>query len=191
MMKRGYLAAKNSPDRLLHARRHKDAIRQLSLGGQPKRILIVCYGNVCRSPYMEAILRRELPGVTVASAGFVGSGRSVPDASLKVSARRGVDLFAFRSHPLVAGEVESADLIVTMDAAQARELTARFPRSAARIVVAGDLDPRFESTRAIRDPWNQAESVFEMSFDRLDRCAATLVGVLRAAATRRAKAHQG
>jgi len=127
---------------------------------------------------MQTVLQRSLPGAVVMSAGFVGSGRPVPDASLEISARRGVDLSGFRSRPLTPSEVSTADLIIAMDANQARELVGRFPISAARIVVAGDLDPTFERTRAIRDPWGQTAEIFESSFNRLDRCAATLVDIL-------------
>jgi protein-tyrosine-phosphatase len=79
--------------------------------------------------------------------------------------------------------VTGADLIIVMDARQAQEIAARFPVNRARIVIAGDLDPKFERTRAIRDPWNQSSDVFEASFDRLDRCAAVLVSVLERRST--------
>jgi protein-tyrosine-phosphatase len=49
-----------------------------------------------------------------------------------------------------------------------------------RIVIAGDLEPAFGTRRAIRDPWNESIDVFRSSFDRLDRCAASLVKILRA-----------
>jgi len=113
------------------------------------------------------------------SAGFVGSDRAVPEASLTISARRGLDLSRFRSRPVTPAAVNGADLIIVMDSNQAREITMRFPVIRARIVVAGDLDPMFDESRAIRDPWNQPSEVFEASFDRLDRCAAALVRVLK------------
>jgi protein-tyrosine-phosphatase len=74
--------------------------------------------------------------------------------------------------------VSRADLVIVMDSKQARELPKMFRIDRGRIVVAGDLDPVFVSSRAIRDPWNQPTEVFEASFDRLDRCAKTLVSVL-------------
>ena len=141
----------------------------------------MCYGNVCRSPYLQAVLQRALPQTSVMSAGFVGSGRAVPDSSLAISAKRGLDLSRFRSRPLTPAAVNGADLIIAMDTTQARELLARFPISPARIVIAGDLDPSFERSRTIRDPWNQTDDVFEASFNRLDRCAATLVSILQPA----------
>ena len=79
--------------------------------------------------------------------------------------------------------VTGADLIIVMDARQAEEIAARFPVNRARIVIAGDLDPKFDHTRAIKDPWNQPSEVFETSFNRLDRCAAVLVSVLERRST--------
>lgn len=140
---------------------------------------MVCYGNVCRSPYMQAVLNRELPNVITLSAGFVGSGRQVPDASAAISARRGLDLSQFRSSPLTPTVVNTADMVIVMDNNQARELMARYPITRRRIIVAGDLDPVFDATRGIRDPWNQASEVFEACFDRLDRCVETLAGAIR------------
>jgi protein-tyrosine phosphatase len=181
--KRAYHAMRNLPDRLLHRRRH-DAVRtRLSNAHVPRRILVVCYGNVCRSPYLQAVLHRALPKTEVSSAGFVGADRAVPDTSLAISAKRGLDLSGFRSRPLVPAVVTGADLIIVMDSHQAEEIAARFPINRARIVIAGDLDPKFDQTRAIRDPWNQPSEVFEASFDRLDRCAAVLVSVLERRST--------
>jgi hypothetical protein len=48
-----------------------------------------------------------------------------------------------------------------------------------RIVIAGDLEPIFETSRGIIDPWNQSVEIFKSSFDRLDRCAASLLKILR------------
>ena len=176
--KRAYYAMRNLPDRLLHRSRHEAVRTRLSRAHAPRKILVVCYGNVCRSPYLQAVLQRALPKAEVSSAGFVGADRAVPEASLTISAKRGLDLSRFRSRPLVPAVVTEADLIIVMDARQAEEIAARFPVNRARIVIAGDLDPKFEQTRAIRDPWNQSSDVFEESFDRLDRCAAVLVSIV-------------
>jgi protein-tyrosine-phosphatase len=66
-----------------------------------------------------------------------------------------------------------------MDSYQARLIGMLFPKNHAPVVVAGDLDPEFDSSRGIRDPWNRSSDVFESSFNRLDRCAATLISILR------------
>jgi protein-tyrosine phosphatase len=145
---------------------------------RPRSLLVVCHGNVCRSPYLEAVLRRFMPDISVESAGFVGPGRPVPPFALAVGAQRGLDLSTFRSRPLVPAVVRDADLIVVMDGYQARNVERSFGVPRHRVVVAGDLDPMPAETRAIADPWEQPIDAFVSSFDRLDRCAATLVSSL-------------
>ena len=103
---------------------------------RPRRVLVVCYGNICRSPYLEAVLKRAMPDVRVESAGLVGPGRPVPPFALTVSAQRGLDLSTFRSRPLVPAIARDADLIVVMDAHQARYVERYFGVPRRRIVVA-------------------------------------------------------
>jgi len=181
ILKRAYHAIRNLPDRLLHRRRHLAVRRRLSRAQRPRKILVVCQGNLCRSPYMQAVLQRALPELAVMSAGFSGSDHPIPQISVTLSAKRGLDLSRYRSRPLTQSTVRNADLVIVMNSDQAREIARRFPVNRARIVIAADLDPRFDANRAIKDPWNQSGDVYESSFDRMDRCAATLVTVLQGA----------
>lgn len=68
---------------------------------------------------------------------------------------------------------------MVMDSKQARDVARGFRVWPSRIIVAGDLDPLPSPTRAIRDPWGASIETFTSSFDRLDRCAATLTRLLR------------
>ncbi len=178
-IKRIYTTARNLPDRVLHGSRRANARRRILEIDSVTSILVVCYGNICRSPYLEAVLRRELPEIAISSAGFSAPGRPVPPHSLRLASARGIDLSSFRSRPIGRANVAATDLVIVMDAVQARHIARSFRISPSRIVVAGDLDPVAGPTRAIRDPWNQSISVFASTFDRLDRCAATLVRLLR------------
>ncbi len=180
-LKSVYLAAKHLPDRMLHRRRREEARRRVQQAGRVQNILVVCYGNVCRSPYLEAVLRRGLPTINVVSAGFVGPGRPVPENSLLLAGQRGLNLAEFRSRAISRVNPAGYDLVIVMDANQARYLTETFGVWPARIVVAGDLDPMPGARRAIHDPWGQSIEVFGSTFDRLDRCAATLISLLRRA----------
>jgi protein-tyrosine phosphatase len=184
VLKHAYETTRNLPDRLLHKRRHDAVVRRLSRGDRPRRILVVCHGNICRSPYLEAVLQRALTGTEVSSAGFVGRGRAVPQIAISLGYKRGLDLSGHRSRPLTTPTVRSADLVIVMDADQAHNLARMFPIERARIVIAGDLDPRSGANRGITDPWNRSGDVFESSFDRLDRCAHTLATILRPSAQR-------
>jgi protein-tyrosine phosphatase len=166
-------------DRVLHPFRHARVLRQLRAMPRPRSILVICHGNICRSPYLASVLQRELYDVEVSSAGLAGPGRPVPDNGLTAAARRGVDMGAHRSRLLTRDLARGGELVVVMDAQQARAL-ARHGVPSDRVIVAGDLDPEPCDHRTIQDPWGQPLDVFEMSYARLDRCALTLVESLRA-----------
>jgi protein-tyrosine-phosphatase len=74
--------------------------------------------------------------------------------------------------------VRGVELIIVMDKAQARYIERVFRVDPNRIVIAGDLDPLTSPSRGVKDPWMQPVHVFEASFDRLDRCAGTLIRAL-------------
>ena len=177
-LKRVYRGTRSLYDRLLHPSRHLAACRRLANSRRPRRILVLCHGNICRSPYLEAVLQRGLPDVAVTSAGFVGSCRAVPPNSIALSAERGLDLTRYRSRPITQGSAGDADLVIVMDPEQARRVVRMFGVKRGRIIIAGDLEPRFQGSRDIRDPWNESIEIFRSSFDRLDRCAATVISVL-------------
>jgi len=172
---RVYRSLCNAVDTVLHPRRHRAAVQRLRGQELVRSILVVCHGNICRSPYLAAVLQRALPDVSVSSAGFVGAGRTVPEHSNVLAAQRGLDLAGHRSRLVTRDLLDQTDLLVVMDGRQAQYLTRGFGVSEERIVVAGDLEPRAGETRAIRDPWRESLEVFEESFARLDRCADSLV----------------
>jgi protein-tyrosine phosphatase len=86
-------------------------------------VLMVCMGNICRSPTAEAVLREKLrragwhDRVTVDSAGtHAWHAGAPPDArSVRHAARRGYDLSALRARPVHDHDFERFDLILAMD----------------------------------------------------------------------------
>lgn len=173
-------------DRILHTARRALARRRLRKLPDPATVLFICHGNICRSPYAEAALRRPelLRGrdIVVRSAGFVGPGRPTPVEGLAVAERRGLDLTPHESRLMELGELRSTDLLVVMDTRQRRDVASRAERPRREILVLGDLDPQRIRRRAIRDPWSQDEDVFEGVYERIDRCVAELARELNRAA---------
>lgn len=170
---------RHSPDRWLHALRHRRAIaiaRDRARAGA--LLLIVCHGNICRSPYAAAVLRRALQPleVEVESAGLIGPGRPVPEHAAATALAHGEDLSAHRSRLVTAQLVSSAALIVVMDDAQRTRLIRTHVCDPSSIVLLGDFDPQAILKRSIRDPYSQGAVVFEEVFSRIDRCAAVLSG---------------
>lgn len=94
-------------------------------------ILVVCTGNVCRSPLAEGFLRAAFEGrlgvsaPAVSSAGTAGwEGSPAMPESVAAAAERGVDISGHRGRALTREHVDDADLIVAM-AAEHRDAVAR------------------------------------------------------------------
>jgi protein-tyrosine phosphatase len=163
------------PVRLLHPLRRRWTITRLRSRRPPDTVLIVCHGNICRSPYAAAMLRRLLPdalavGMRVDSAGFVAPHRWPPPEAMETARAHGVDLGRHVSRVMARQDVLAAELILVMEPAQQTAVCARFGRRREDVFVLGDLDPEPITTRTIRDPVEQPPSVFEESYARIDRC---------------------
>jgi protein-tyrosine phosphatase len=173
------------PDRLLHGIRRRRALRLVRSRGTPLSILVVCHGNICRSPYAAGALRRDGalgPDWRVDSAGFIGPGRRSPGQARTVARRRGVDLDGHISKVLSGGIIDASDLIIVMDSRQRRAIEDRFEPPGASVLLLGDLDPLPIKRRAILDPINQPEEVFAAVYGRIDRCIGALgteIGIRR------------
>jgi low molecular weight protein-tyrosine phosphatase len=86
-------------------------------------ILVVCTGNICRSPIAEGFLRDALAtrfgagAPVVSSAGTMGwEGSGAMPESIEVAAELGADIAGHRAHGLRGADVAEASLIVTMAA---------------------------------------------------------------------------
>lgn len=165
------------PDRALHPLRRRRARRALAGTTPAGAVLFVCHGNICRSPYAEAALRRRARGrLEAASAGLVGPGRPSPETAVRVAAGRGVDLADHRSRLVTGASLRRAGLVVVMEPRQRRVLRRRHGFGEA--VVLGDLDPGPVRRRPIRDPIFRSPGVFRSVYARIDRCTAGMLDAM-------------
>jgi protein-tyrosine phosphatase len=144
--------------------------------GTLREILVLCQGNICRSPYAAAVLEELLRdrGIQVGSAGFLPPGRPAPPHAIAVARARGVDLGWHRSRAITPPMLRAADLVIVMEPAQRTRLRHEFGIPDARILVLGDLDPGATELRGITDPWDHPREVFEQVYARIERCAGAL-----------------
>jgi protein-tyrosine phosphatase len=88
-------------------------------------ILILCTGNICRSPMAEGLLRERLRerGVeaTVSSAGMSFDGRSATEEAILAADEYDLDISEHRSRVMNAELVRQADLVIGMERLHARE----------------------------------------------------------------------
>lgn len=85
--------------------------------GGIKRVLVVCYGNIYRSPFAGTYLRQHLPAdVEVRTSGFHRTdGRPSPPRHVTMSQARNIDLSQHRSSKVTPEDLQWADIVVLMD----------------------------------------------------------------------------
>jgi protein-tyrosine phosphatase len=131
-------------DRLLHAGSRSRAASRLAAID----VLILCTGNICRSPAAEAMLRHraERLGVEarVGSAGLLHDGQPAHNSSISTLAGRGLDLTAHRSRRLTAAAVRNADLVLGMAREHVREAVVLVPSAFPKVFTLKELVRRGE-----------------------------------------------
>ena len=135
------------------------------------RILVVCTGNICRSPTAEVLLRHRLEqeGLTnweVESAGtWTVDGRSASQYSVRVMAERGLDLDSHRSRTVDRRMVEGADLVLVMTRSHAEALQLEFADQAEKIYLLSEMKDghRYD----IQDPYGGSLVEYQNCVDEL------------------------
>jgi protein-tyrosine-phosphatase len=160
-----------------------------------RTVLVVCFGNLCRSPVAEALFRAALPreGWRVVSAGTHAIGDDPPTAGAREALLRhaGIDIAQQRSKPLTVDLLRDADFVFTMSRRQALEAAALYPGAArmTRLLGAfapaeehgdGPADPggRSADGHEIADPMGGNAAVYTTCCKRVDECVAKVTAWL-------------
>ena len=118
------------------------------------RILLVCTGNICRSPMAEAFVRHELDqrgigGISVESSGVSGWQDSPPTSeAADVLREYGLDVSEHRARRLDRTMVESAELVVGLSAEHRDAVADLVPQAATRTFTMKELVYLLEVTEA-------------------------------------------
>lgn len=142
------------------------------------RILMVCTGNICRSPTAEGVLRTKLQQAGLAGAIHVGSAGTQgyhtaepPDArAVRAAAARGYDLAKLRARPLRPEDFQQFDVLLAMDKGHLEWLHKRRPPTAAASQV-GLLMPlarRHPGVVEVPDPYYGGPAGFEHVLDLVE-----------------------
>ena len=151
--------------------------------GAPVRVLMVCMGNICRSPTAHGVLTQRVADaglgdrIVVDSAGThdYHVGRPPDERAQQHAARRGYDLSAQRARQLKAQDFDDFDLVLVMDDANqhaARALCPPGQRHKLRRLT--DFCTRHRASD-VPDPYDGGEAGFEAVLDLVeDACAGLL-----------------
>lgn len=120
-------------------------------------VLIVCVGNICRSPMAEGLMRRALPQHNISSAGLGALiGQPADPLAVELLRERGVDISAHRARQLQSKSIMESDLILVMELSQQRHLEEQNP------LARGKIFRLCEQARTdVADPYRQGLPAFQ------------------------------
>lgn len=132
------------------------------------KILIICTGNVCRSPVVEALLSkrltdRGLDDWTVHSAGTGEYSKTRPASRFSVEViqeTESIDLNAHRSKVATTAMVEQADLILCMEANHKEVLSLESPAEVSKIFLLSEMTPG--PVYDVPDPYGKNKQAYQM-----------------------------
>lgn len=137
-----------------------------------KQLLIVCTGNVCRSPIAEGIIRfrsqqeRISHKLYVHSAGthaVVGSGAS--RNGVEVMASKGIDMRRHVAKQVTYKAVSAAKLVMVMEEAHRTDLLNLVPESFGKVILFSELSGR---TYDLPDPYGGPLIEYEVAYARIN-----------------------
>jgi len=148
-------------------------------------VLMVCMGNICRSPTAEGVLRARLQGAGLAEAVHVDSAGthgyhvgSPPDPRAQRHAQqRGVDLSRLRARRVGEEDFQRFQLILAMDEDNLAELERlRPPAHAVRPQLLLEYARRYAGQREVPDPYYGGPEGFDRVLDLVeDACDGLLL----------------
>lgn len=123
-------------------------------------ILVVCVGNICRSPMAETLLKHRFPNKTIDSAG-VGAlvGHPADPASLEIMSKQQMDISNHVAKQIDEGLAKKADIIFTMSDGQTKWIEERWPFCRGKTFKLGHW-----SDKDIADPYKHDVSAFEAAY---------------------------
>lgn len=131
-------------------------------------ILVVCVGNICRSPVGERLLSKLLPGVHVTSSG-IGAlvGAAADSVATDVATEHALSLEGHVARAFDPEDAAQKDLILVMEPGHKREIVKQYPHLQGRIM----LFDQWTTATGIPDPYQKPRSIHDHAYTQIEAAA--------------------
>ncbi|MCO4314269.1 protein tyrosine phosphatase [Pectobacterium carotovorum] len=138
-------------------------------------ILVVCVGNICRSPTGERLLKQALPGKKVASAGLGALvGKPADTTARDVANQHHLSLEGHEAQQLTSALCRQYDLILVMEKGHIDGVCRIAPEVRGKTMLYG----HWVNQQEIPDPYRKSREAFEFVYLQLEQSAQKWVQVL-------------
>jgi len=137
----------------------------------PSPILLICAGNICRSPFAEAYFRKQFEAAGAEAEAFSRGllnlpNQRVPKVAQEVAATEfDIDLAPHVSQPLLSTDLDRAGMVLVMNPEQRQHLSKKRPACIAKVFILSQLT----GGKPIRDPMNENREVFFQVYTEIAR----------------------
>jgi protein-tyrosine-phosphatase len=137
-------------------------------------VLMMCYGNICRSPFAGMLLSRSAESKVVTSAGtYLKAGRKSPTEAEVAAAAFGIDLKNHCSRVATEDELRMSDMMIVFDRKNWLAIRSMCPEVMQRVAYLGAADPN--EPLEVRDPFGQGVEEFHRCYGRVQHLLDQLV----------------
>ncbi len=147
------------------------------------KIVMVCLGNICRSPLAEGILKSKLPKniffIDSAGTGNYHIGEQPDNRSITIAKKKGIDLTDQRARQFVTSDFDTFDYIYAMDSSNFNNIInlARNTEDVAKVKLI--LDELNDSSIVdVPDPYFSGKQGFENVYQLLDNVCTVIANKL-------------
>lgn len=138
------------------------------------KVLVVCVGNICRSPTGEGLLKKMLPSKVIASAGIATKksglvGKPAASFAVEVAQDNGICIEKHRAQQLTESLCEGFDLVLVMERDHVEQVCKIAPMARSKTLLFG----QWLGDNLINDPYMKDRIAFETAFETLERAAAS------------------
>ncbi|GEK09929.1 low molecular weight phosphotyrosine protein phosphatase [Pseudoalteromonas sp. McH1-7] len=130
-------------------------------------VLMVCAGNICRSPTAEYVLKSKLAGknIQVSSAGLTAlEGKSADAMAQELTKAQGIDMSPHQGRQLNSALVAQNSLLLVMEHRHLDDLCSRYPQARGKTFLLG----KWIGDKEIPDPYRQSKEAFEHVYQLID-----------------------
>ncbi len=131
-------------------------------------ILVVCVGNICRSPIGERLLKKLFPEKKVSSAGLAAMvNKSADPTAIFIAESNGLSLEGHIAQQITSALCQEYDLILVMEKEHIDIICRLVPEARGKVMLYGHWNNKLE----IADPYRKSQETFEITYQYLSKAA--------------------